>query len=494
MRPCLALFIIALSALAAAPAAQPPAVTLVQPFPTVVVTAPTDFQHAPDGSGLLFVTERTGRIRVFPNAPTATASLFLDLSGLVTSSWLEHGLLGLAFHPDYATNRHFYVHYVRPNGSGGYQVVVARYTRQAANPLAADPASAQEMLVFTNPTINHVGGQLAFGPPEGPGGRRYLYVSLGDGGPETDPNGNGQNLANLHGKILRLDVDGGGGPLDCATGAATVPSDNPFLATTGACDETWAYGLRNPWRFSFDPPTGRLWVGDVGQVTYEEIDTLVAGGNYGWPTMEGAHCYRPMTGCATAGLRLPVHEYGRSLGGSITGGPVYRGTRIPGLAGYYVFSDWVSGRVWAMNTAGPFTVTQIATRTQGMSFGTDAAGEVYLVSGPSSGTGRIERIDPASTAAGAPPEGSRLVLALSGSANPVRGRATLRMGAARPGRVRLALYDALGREATVLFDGPIGDGGLQFVTFDGNQLAPGTYIAHLSTADGRRSLRLTVAR
>ncbi len=478
---------------AAAPAAQPPSLTLTTPFPNVTVNAPTDFQHAPDGSGLLFVTERTGRVRVFPNSPAATASTFLDLTGVLTSSWLEHGLLGLAFHPDYAANRYLYVDYVRTGTGGGYQVVVARYTRDAANPLLADPASAQVMAVFTNPTQNHVGGQLAFGPPEGPGGRRYLYVSVGDGGPEGDTNGNGQNLANIHGSVLRLDVDGGGGPLDCATGAATVPADNPFVGTAGACNEIWAYGLRNPWRMSFDPPTGRLWVGDVGQGAYEEVDTLVAGGNYGWSTMEGAHCYRPTSGCVQTGLRLPVHEYGRSLGGSITGGVVYRGGAIPGLSGYYLFADWVSGRVWALGLGGGTpVVTQVATRTRVMSFGTDAAGEVYLVAGPTTGAGTIERLTAVGAAAGPAPAPPAWTLRLSG-ANPARGPVELLVGAGGAGTARLTVYDALGRAVAVPFSGPLAANATRAVRFDGNTLAPGVYVAHLAAPGASRTLRFTVA-
>ena len=327
--------------------------TLESAFPSLpAFSNPVDLQAPDDGSNRLFVVEQSGRIKVFENDAAVTSStVFLDLSGLVTVG-SETGLLGLAFDPNYAQNGYFYVDYTAP---GPLHTVVARYRVSAGDPNVADPGSATILMTVNQPFSNHNAGQIAFGPPEGPGGERYLYVSLGDGGSGGDPLGNGQNLGTLLASLLRLDVNGGGLPLDCAsgTGAATIPPSNPFVGQPDACDEIYAYGFRNPWRFSFDAQ-GRLWVGDVGQDAWEEVDIVEAGGNYGWSMYEGNHCYHGP--CNPDGKTFPIFEYPHAFstsgGYAEIGGYVYDGPSCAALRGLYVYGDEVTGNVWTLDYDG----------------------------------------------------------------------------------------------------------------------------------------------
>jgi glucose/arabinose dehydrogenase len=326
---------------------------------------PTTIVHAGDGSGRLFVLEQPGRIRVIADGELLSEP-FLDLSGQVSAGG-ERGLLGLAFHPDYSENGRFYVDYTDLDG----HTVVAGYLVSEADSNLADPASGTEVLRVEQPYSNHNGGQLAFGPDG------YLYVSLGDGGSGGDPHDNGQDLGTLLGSILRLDVDG--------AQPYAVPADNPFVDREGARPEIWAYGLRNPWRFSFDRDTGDLWIADVGQHVWEEINLQPGdspgGENYGWRVMEGAHCFRPSEGCEREGLVLPVLEYDHGQGCSVTGGYRYRGSVLPGLAGVYVFADYCSGVVWGANEGAGGSWSSVSLLSSGLrvsAFGEDEAGELYL--------------------------------------------------------------------------------------------------------------------
>ncbi|MFQ5704955.1 MAG: PQQ-dependent sugar dehydrogenase, partial [Gemmatimonadales bacterium] len=275
----------------------------------------------------LFVVERPGAIRIIRNG-VVVATPFLDITNL-TSLGGERGLLSLAFHPQYVENGQFFVYYTDVT-DGGTRVV--RYN-VSADPDVADPSSAHLIIAVDQPFNNHNGGQIAFGPDG------MLYVGLGDGGSAGDPLGSGQDLSSLLGSIIRLDVDGGD--------PFAIPSDNPHVADPNARDEIWVSGLRNPWRFSFDRRTGDLYIGDVGQDEVEEVDVHSAaapgGANYGWNTMEGSRCFRS-TNCDTTGLTLPVLEYLHNAGGgcSITGGYVYRGSRIPALVGRYLYGDFCS--------------------------------------------------------------------------------------------------------------------------------------------------------
>lgn len=343
-------------------------------------SAPLAVTHAADGSGRLYVVEKRGVIKLATGDRVATTP-FLDIQSLIRSSGSEQGLLGLAFHPRYAQNGLFYVDYTDTNGN----TVVARYTARATRDSAA-PESAQVLLRIAQPAANHNGGHLAFGPDG------YLYIGTGDGGGAGDQFRNAQNTQVLLGKMLRLDVDRPAGNMPYG-----IPADNPYASGAGGNrPEIWAYGLRNPWRYTFDRGTGDLYIADVGQNVYEEINVQPAGSvggqNYGWPRMEAAHCFPETTRCDTAGLTLSVAEYSHSDGCSVTGGYVYRGQAHPQLTGAYIFGDYCSGRIWTLYrpAGGQWVKTQaIQSPVQISSFGEDEAGELY-VTGLSDG--RVYRV------------------------------------------------------------------------------------------------------
>jgi glucose/arabinose dehydrogenase len=252
--------------------------------------------------------------------------------------YTEEGLLGLAFHPNFSENGYFYVNYT---DYGPKRNVIARYTVSDSNSNQADYSSSLIILEVNQPYTNHNGGQMGFGPDDG-----YLYISFGDGGSAGDPQGNGQNLQTLLGTIVRIDVD------NITNGQNySIPADNPFLVPLAARDEIYAYGLRNMWRFSWDSVTGLLWGADVGQYNWEEIDIIYPGLNYGWNTMEGNHCYPEGSNCNTDGFELPIYEYPLYVDGvcSVTGGFVYRGSNMPSLNGKYLYGDWCTGDIWALN-------------------------------------------------------------------------------------------------------------------------------------------------
>lgn len=330
------------------------------------LAAPLFATGAGDGSGRLFVVEQPGRIRVVRDGRLLETP-FLDISDRVRSGG-EQGLLGLAFHPGFGTgDDRFYVDYTGLDGN----TVISEF--RSVGPERADPATERIILRIDQPFPNHNGGMLAFGPD----GR--LYVGTGDGGSAGDPFDNGQRLDTLLGKLLRIDPEPDG------PAPYRVPGDNPFVGSPGGRSEIWALGLRNPWRFSFDRLTGQLWIADVGQDRYEEIDRapeeLGRGANYGWARMEGRHCYPSGEGCASADFVLPVAEYGHDLGCSVTGGYVYRGAAFSALAGVYVFGDYCSGRIWGLASGGGGEQAPVLLLESGRtisSFGEDDTGELYL--------------------------------------------------------------------------------------------------------------------
>ena len=331
------------------------------------LSSPLDLESPDDGSDRLFAVEQGGSIRVIKSG-SLLATPFLNISSKVAVGG-EMGLLGLAFHPDYTSDHRFYVNYVRGSSSAP-ETVIAEYRAQATNPDQADPASERILLTVNQPPeTNHKGGQLAFGPDG------FLYIGLGDGGGSGDPDGNGQNVNTLLGKILRIDVDH-----TSAGRRYAIPGDNPF-ASGGGSPEIWAYGFRNPWRFSFDPSSSRLFVGDVGQDKFEEVDIVQKGANYGWNTMEGLHCFSPPSGCNMTGLALPIMEYDHSEGEAVIGGFVYRGSAIADLAGLYVMADFVSGKIWtATDSGGTWTRSLLLSTGRSISsLGRDSAGEIYVV-------------------------------------------------------------------------------------------------------------------
>lgn len=323
--------------------------------------APLGVTHAGDGSGRLFVVEQTGAIRIVRDS-TVLDRPFLDVSELVVAGG-EQGLLGLAFHPQYRRNGRFFIDYTDVNGD----TVVAE-VRVSDDPDVADEGSVNPLLEVDQPFGNHNGGQLAFGPDG------FLYVATGDGGSAGDPENNGQDTGSLLGKLLRLDVDSGD--------RYGIPDDNPF-ATGGGAREVWAFGLRNPWRFSFDSETDELWIADVGQGDFEEINRVPggrAGLNYGWNVMEGTECFEG-SDCDQSGKVMPISGYTHDSGCSVTGGFVYRGSRYPALTGGYIFGDYCSGTIWGIDaTAEGFTepVELLQSGVFVSSFGLDEEGELYL--------------------------------------------------------------------------------------------------------------------
>lgn len=328
---------------------------------------PVELVHAGDGTGRLFVVEQRGLVRIMSGGAVASEP-FLDIRSLVSCCG-ERGLLGLAFHPAYEENGFAYVNYTDTSGN----TVVARYEVDAADRNRLDPESATTLLRVVQPFANHNGGRLAFGRDG------YLYIALGDGGSGGDPDNRAQNINDLLGKILRINVDAGD--------PYAIPATNPFVGRAGARGEIWAYGLRNPWKFSFDQLTGDLWTADVGQSSWEEVNfqpAASAGGeNYGWRRMEGAHCFNPPTGCSDPSLTLPVAEYSRDGGCSVTGGYVYRGRKYPALRGMYLYGDFCSGVIRAVTRTADGGFESQTLLDSGLaisSFGEDESGELYVVS------------------------------------------------------------------------------------------------------------------
>jgi glucose/arabinose dehydrogenase len=342
-------------------------------------TNPLDLQQPNDGSGRLFAVEQGGRIRIVDASGNVLPLSFLDITSRVSSGG-ETGLLGLAFHPRYSQNGCFYVNYTTTRFTGRLQTVIAEYQAAPAN---SNTAGTSENILFTvdQPAANHNGGGLAFGPDG------MLYIGLGDGGGAGDPFLNGQRINTRLGKMLRVAVNCGG--------AYTVPADNPFAGQPSPTNEIWALGLRNPWRFSFDRSTGRLLAADVGQDKWEEIDIIQAGKNYGWNVMEGAHCFSPATGCNAAGLELPIAEYDHTVGEAVTGGYVYRGARMPPLAGTYVFGDYIMKKIFGLVEISPGNWQRsllLQTNLSISSFGQDQAGELYVTDLAGGGVYRLRQV------------------------------------------------------------------------------------------------------
>jgi glucose/arabinose dehydrogenase len=327
--------------------------------------SPVDIAVRPDDPDALYVVEQGGRIMVVRD-DAVQAQPFLDIAGTVTAGG-EQGLLGLVFHPDPVDGRLF-VYYTAIDGNQ----VVSSFRVGSPVEAAVDPTTEQRLLDMDDPYGNHNGGGLAFGPDG------YLYIATGDGGGGGDPLGAGRDLGTPLGKILRIDVDVAAD----SDPPYAIPDDNPYVDTAGAIPETWASGLRNPWRIRFDPATGDLWIGDVGQGAWEEIDVAPAGQgglDFGWNVMEGTHCYEPSDGCDRDGLTLPVTEYGHDMGCSVTGGTVYRGAAWPALRGFYVFSDYCSGRFWAIPSDATPTVEPVVVLESDRSISAiaaDATGEI----------------------------------------------------------------------------------------------------------------------
>lgn len=331
-------------------------------------TKPLYVNQADDQTGRLFIVEQEGRIWIVKDG-VVNPTPFMDIVNLVTSQGSEQGLLSVAFHPNYAENGRFFVNYTNQGGN----TVIARY-QVSDDPEVANLESAKILLTIPQPYANHNGGHILFGPDG------YLYVGMGDGGAANDPHNNGQSLSTLLGKILRLDVDRGD--------PYGVPQDNPFVGQENSRPEIWSYGWRNPWRLAFDAATGDMYIADVGQNQYEEVHVELAGTpsgvNYGWRLMEGSHCFNP-TDCDPEALNvaLPVTEYNHTVGCSITGGYVYRGSQFPAFEGVYFYGDYCTGVIWGLRREADGSWSEAELLSSGLgisSFGQDATGEVYLTS------------------------------------------------------------------------------------------------------------------
>jgi glucose/arabinose dehydrogenase len=329
-----------------------------------------------DGSGRLFVVEQGGKVKVIRRDGTVPSTPVLDLSGRVATD-TEQGLLGLAFHPSFKTNGKFYVYFNRTDGDA----VVNEY-RLSPSTSNRVTLAGRRVLTMDHPFSNHNGGSMTFGPDG------FLYIATGDGGSGGDPGNRAQSVNSLLGKILRINVNG-----RTSTRGYLIPSSNPYVGRTGR-DEIWARGLRNPWRISIDSATGALWIGDVGQDRYEEIDRTLKGSfkvggrgrNYGWRVLEGRHCFLPATGCNRAGKTAPLIEYAHDVSGedncSVTGGYVYRGSSFPKLRGLYVFGDFCSGRIWTVSAGSSYpghATLRLDTSHNISSFALSGGGELFML-------------------------------------------------------------------------------------------------------------------
>lgn len=436
---------------------------LAPAFPNLQFTNPTDFQHAGDGTNRVFVVEQAGDIWVFERSDTvSTKRKFLDVSSKLNSGY-EAGLLGLAFHPDYENNGYFYINYT----SVINQNTVARYT-VSADPDSADPTS--ELIVLAESQLGnyHNGGQLAFGPDG------YLYISRGDGGVPSSS----QDLTTFTGSILRINVD------TTANGNNYgIPPDNPFAGNgSGYKEEIFAYGFRNAWRFALDPVTGMCIAGDVGQATWEELDHVTPGANFGWPLMEGPDCYDPPS-CDTtgAGLNAPVWTYTHAVGHAVVAGYFYRGADHPSLVGKFIYGDYDSGIIWALDYDGvnPPTneiVTPLAPFV--LSFGTDQDGELYATSYD----GYIYTLKP--VVSHAPSQPITASALLGNYPNPFNPSTTIAFTLAEPSPVAVGIYDVRGRRVRTLVDSDYGMG-RNSVAWDGRddagrRVPSGVYFCRLT--------------
>jgi glucose/arabinose dehydrogenase len=395
---CSAVLVLLLAAIAAAEVDQSPLAVKIEPaFPNLTWPdwvrgleegkprdpRPLLLMGAGDGTNRIFVGSEYGTIHVWPNDPSASEmKTFLDIRDRVQydDKQNEEGFLGLAFHPKFKENGEFFIYYsAKPTKENPHLTIISRFRVSKKDPNVADPNSEEVIMTIKHPYWNHKGGTIVFGPDG------YLYIGLGDGGLRDDPHGNGQNLKTVLGKILRIDIDHKDPGL-----AYAIPKDNPFVGRNDARGEIWASGIRNVWRIAFDRKTGELWAGDVGQDTWEEIDIIARGGNYGWNLREAKHPLTPKNRPQQKGsppradLIEPIWEYHHDVGKSITGGSVYRGKNVPELEGAYIYADFITGQIWALwYDRDKKQVTANRTLLQKgqpiMSFGEDDAGEIYFL-------------------------------------------------------------------------------------------------------------------
>ncbi len=406
-------------------------------FPELTFQQPVDIQNASDGSNRLFVVEQSGVISVFENNSAAkTKKVFLDISDRVNSGG-EMGLLGLAFHPNYKSNGYFYVNYT--TNSPSRRTIISRFNVTNNNPDMADKYSELILMQIAQPYSNHNGGQTSFGPDG------YLYISLGDGGSGGDPQNYAQNLQSHLGKILRIDVD----KTDSGKNYS-IPSDNPFKGnSSGNKEEIYAYGLRNVWKFSFDAVTKNLWAADVGQNAWEEISLITKGGNFGWRCYEGSNPFNTNQ-CIATNYIPPIFEYAHNSDGgySITGGYVYRGSKVPELYGNYIYGDFVTNHIWALEIKnGKAVNNRIFTKAHPIStFGVDEMNELYFANYSS---GKIYRFKSVGTKTEKAQLPNNFKLQQN-YPNPFNPETTISYKLQKPSNVKLKVYDVLGNEVAIL--------------------------------------------
>jgi glucose/arabinose dehydrogenase len=428
-------------------------------FPNLTFSSPVFLTHAGDGTDRIFVIEQAGRIKVFPNSSNALLSKeFLNITNRVSSGG-EKGLLGLAFHPDYETNGYFYVNYTNATST-----VISRF-QVTPNADSADKNSEFQILTFTQPQPNHNGGWVGFGPDDG-----YLYIATGDGGGGGDQDNYAQRINTLLGKILRIDIDGGI--------PYTIPPTNPFVDSTNTLvkKEIYAWGMRNPWRCSFDPVTGWLWAGDVGQNAWEEIDIIENGKNYGWRCYEGTHTYNT-SGCNYPEYVNPILEYGHGSECSITGGYVYRGPSVPELDGKYIYGDYCSSKIWSLEYDGITPpVNQYLLNATGSlaSFGVDQQNELYLTSF----NGRVYRFMPTVTSNEDEITVSEYTLEQN-YPNPFNPATVIKYNLPEDSEVTIRIYDALSKEIDSITTGFQQKGSYQ-KTWSAEGYASGVYYVKMN--------------
>jgi len=413
---------------------------IVPAFPNLTFDQPVDIQFPNDQTNRLFIVSQPGIIYTFENnTGVGSKKIFLDITNRVLFGG-EQGLLGLAFHPDFKNNGYFFVDYTKNNPR---RTIISRFKVKNGSPNEADLNSELILMEIAQPYSNHNGGQISFGEDG------YLYISLGDGGSGGDPQNNAQNLRSHLGKILRIDVNKTQDPYNYS-----IPIDNPFKGNTnGLKEEIFAWGLRNVWKFSFDKSSSTLWAADVGQNAWEEINIIQKGKNYGWRIMEGNHCFNPSSGCDTSNLTLPIWEYGHNQNGgySITGGYVYRGSSASEIFGNYIYGDFVTGNIWALELSGSNIKNKLLFKTNHSvsTFGVDSAGELYFAN---YATGRLYKI------VGSPKNnvGSNELPSIfqlkQNYPNPFNSSTIISFVVPVGANVSLKVYDPLGKQVSTLID------------------------------------------
>lgn len=467
--------------------AQNPDIQLLQAFPNLTFTQPAFITNSNDGTNRIFVLQQNGIIKVFPNDSNVTAAnlkTFLDISNKISSSAGEEGLLGLAFHQNYLNNGYFYVDYTAPNP---LHTVIARYKVSSTNPNKADSLSEYILLTINQPFSNHNGGNLLFGLDG------YLHIGMGDGGSGGDPFNNAQNTHVLLGKILRINVND-----STTTTRYAIPPTNPFYSDTSlGRGEVFCWGMRNPWRFSQDPVTGIIYCGDVGQDTWEEVDILHGGKNYGWRVLEGFACFNPPSGCDTTGKTMPIKVYGHVSGAcSITGGYVYRGSRRPELRGAYIYGDYCNGKIWMLRyNNGTITSDSLLTTqpTSLSSFGIDQFNELYFAGYTN---GKIYRFNLSSRANGVNNNQNSLpdkYLLNQNFPNPCNPNTIIKYSLPENNFVTLTLYDIEGKQITKIVN-TFQVAGNYSINFSPSEfkLATGIYFYSLHTNDFQQTKKMII--